>query len=197
MFTTKMKIALASALVLVSFTAGVRSALSQGLQVQNEDKRQLPDAKQAVEELERINASGQIPPLADLPEDLRKSLFAAIKGSDKMKSLLKDQYQAARAEALGRWQEFLAGRGTLDFLFGACQRLLQAEFDLSNKRADRIAALEAQLQRMQAIEMTNKARYRAGRINMSDFEGSRFQRLRAEIMLERAKAGRIQAELMD
>jgi hypothetical protein len=53
-----------------------------------------------------------------------------------------------------------------------------------------VAALEAQWQRMLDIEGLYQKRFDAGRVAIQDLEQSRFHRVRAEIMLERAKAGR-------
>ena len=74
-------------------------------------------------------------------------------------------------------------------MLGSSQRLLQAEFDLSSKRADHIAALEAHWQRMREVETINQARHDAGRIPIQDLAQSRSGRCRAEILLERAKKG--------
>jgi hypothetical protein len=128
--------------------------------------------------------------LADISEAHLRALFAAVKEGDKVGALLKDQYQAARKEAEMRWANMLAGRGSLDLTLSVFQRMLQVELDLSRSKADRVAALEAQWQRTLDIEGLNQARFNAGRINMEDLQQSRFHRVRAEIMLERAKAGR-------
>jgi hypothetical protein len=115
-------------------------------------------------------------------------MLADLQGSDQLKALLKDQYQSARIEAIIRWNNFLAGRGTLDIALGSFRRLLQAQFDLSNKKEDRIAALEANLRRLQAVEKKNKDRFDTKLIDLEDYEVSRFFRVRQEILLEKAKA---------
>ncbi len=131
----------------------------------------------------------QIVDLPDLPDNQVKRMMAGLP-QDKLTPLLEEQYEAARTESRARWQEFLAGRGTLSALFSAFHELLQAELDLSDTRSDRVASLEAQLLRMQLVEFVEDNRFNAGRISIMDREQSRFQRIRAQIVLERAKTGR-------
>jgi hypothetical protein len=147
----------------------------------------------AAEANPRVNASGEVEvegiPLADISEDKLKALLDAMPRSSKMRSLLKEQIEAAQTETTSRFMEFLAGRGTLDIMIGASQRLLQAERDLSIKKEDVVAAYEAHWQRMKDVEAINKGRYDAGRIAIQDYAQSRFNRIQAEIWLERVKAG--------
>jgi outer membrane protein TolC len=103
-------------------------------------------------------------------------------------TLLKERVEVAKTEFDSHNQEFLAGRGTLDILFGAGKRLLQAQRELSEKKEDQIAALEAYLKITQSIEEVNQARFNAGRINISDMAEAKYYRLEAEIWLERARA---------
>jgi hypothetical protein len=107
--------------------------------------------------------------------------------SDKLKTLLKERLLSARAEAHARFMDFLAGRGTLDILLGASGRLRDAEFEMSAKQADQVEALEAHWKRMKMVEKTTKGWFDAGRIAIQDYEVSRYNRLNAEIALERAK----------
>jgi len=122
---------------------------------------------------------------------LKNSLGEATNLSQKLKRLLMERQEAVRNEADARWQDFLAGRGTLDIMLGACGRLRDAELEMSPKRADQIAALDAQWKRMQKVEAINKDRYDSGRIAIQEYEQSRYHRLNAEIQLERAKIGRL------
>jgi hypothetical protein len=115
------------------------------------------------------------------------ALIAAVRGSAKMKSLLKERYDAAFTECQGRWQDFLVGRGTLDIMLGCSGRLRDAERELSPRKADQIAALEAHWKRVQKVKGINQARFDAGQIAIQDLAESQYFRLDAEIQLERAK----------
>jgi RNA polymerase sigma factor (sigma-70 family) len=127
-------------------------------------------------------------PVALLSDEKVDALLAASTANDKLKPLLKERYQAASVEMESRYKDFVAGRGTLDILFGSSRRLLEAERELSDRKADQIAALERRWKILRAVEQLNQARFNAGRIPIHDLAVSRFHRLDAEIMLERAKA---------
>jgi hypothetical protein len=116
-----------------------------------------------------------------------KSLLENRKIGERMRALLKAQFEAADTEARGRWHEFLAGRGTLDWLLGSSQRLVEAERALGDTKADHLVALENHVKRMRAVEETEVARFQAGRISIQELAESRFHRLQAEIQLERAR----------
>jgi hypothetical protein len=74
-------------------------------------------------------------------------------------------------------------------LYQWSQRLLTAELELSDKKADRVAAYEVHLLRMKELEDVFKKaaeRAKAGAYAAAYAE-AKFHRLEAEIMLERAK----------
>jgi RNA polymerase sigma factor (sigma-70 family) len=122
------------------------------------------------------------------PEDKLKAILDASSFSEKMKSLLKARLDAATTELKARHVEYCAGRGVLESLIASSRRLLDAERDLSTKKADRIAAWEGHLQRMQQTYLTNLERFNTGRITTQDLKVAEYYRLDAEIGLERAKA---------
>jgi len=71
------------------------------------------------------------------------------------------------------------------------QRLLTAELELSDKKADRVAAYEAHLKRMKEVEDEFKKEVEGvkGGEGVADLAAeAKFHRLEAEIMLERARA---------
>ncbi len=109
-------------------------------------------------------------------------------GAAKLKDLMKARLKAAETELYGRMKEFEVGKGTLDILFGASQRWLSAKLQLSNKKEDRIAALDAHFERMKEIESVNQQRFEAGRVHIMDLSVAKFYRLDAEIQLQRAKS---------
>jgi RNA polymerase sigma factor (sigma-70 family) len=128
-----------------------------------------------------------VPKPAAFDEARVKDLVQAAKVSDKLKSLLTDQHKAAHDWTTAQWQEFFAGRGTLDLLEEASQRLLEAERALSDKKADQVAAFDNHWRRMQVLEQLNQARFDAGRVAVADLSETKFYRIQAEIWLERAK----------
>ncbi|HLN27246.1 MAG TPA: hypothetical protein VK395_05840 [Gemmataceae bacterium] len=190
MFITKFTLPVVSLLILGALTYGVGLVLCPALVAgpPGPQQRDAAPADVGKERIEKIKA-GKALPVADMSGDRINVLLAGIKAGDKMGELVKGQLEAAKTELDARWQEFLAGRGTLDIMLGSSQRLLQAEFDLSTKRSDRIAALEAHWQRLREVETINQSRYDAGRIPIQDLAQSRSGRCRAEILLERAKKG--------
>jgi hypothetical protein len=112
-------------------------------------------------------------------------------GSDeRLPGLRRARAAAAKTEVDARMAEFRKDRGTLEFLLRACQRLLQAEQELSDRPEDRRAALTRHAQRMAAIERVSQQRYDAGSMPISDLASVRFQRAQAEILLVRAASGR-------
>ena len=96
-------------------------------------------------------------------------------------------FEAANRECDARTKEFLAGRGTMDFLFVSSRRLLQAELEKAQDKTQRVAALEAHFERMVEVEKTNKDRFEAGKIPTQLLEESRFYRCEAELSLLREK----------
>jgi RNA polymerase sigma factor (sigma-70 family) len=116
-----------------------------------------------------------------------KALLDASTAGKKLKELLKDRLAAAHEAAQMRFQQFLAGRGTLDILLGASLRLLESEKELSDKKDDQIAALERHLRRMKEVEQILKAQHEAARASLADFLQAKWFRLQAEIWLEKAK----------
>ena len=80
------------------------------------------------------------------------------------------------------------GQGTADnAYFAAALRLHEAELDLCRTRADRVAACEKHLKRMEHADAMIRAQFEAGRVHQGDAALGRFYRLDAEIRLERAK----------
>ena len=116
--------------------------------------------------------------------------FKAVKveaGDDELRRLLKERYNAAVGELHDRTKEFLAGRGTLEYLFDAHRRLTRAGLEVYEKPADRVALLQKNLDQAKEVEKVNQARFDAGRIASQDLHRSRYFRLDAEIELLRAR----------
>src|SRR5207237_10486747 len=124
-------------------------------------------------------------------EPLRTQALArfkhALRQSDP-RQLARAKLDVARAEAEPRFQEFLAGRGTLDILLGAAQRWLDSELALCERDADRVAALARHWQLVWTIETVNRARYEAVRIPLQDLAQTQYARLEAELNLVQTAA---------
>jgi RNA polymerase sigma factor (sigma-70 family) len=104
-----------------------------------------------------------------------------------IKKLLRKRYDHAFTEATYRWKEFLAGRGTLEFLYGALNRLLQAEQGIITSPSEQLTLLKQHEKRAKEILAINEERFQMGRITIQDVASSRYYHIEAEIMLERAK----------
>ncbi len=124
--------------------------------------------------------------LASASEKRVRALLEGSNADPKMKALLRDRFAAARAASEQRYQQYLAGRGTLDMLLKSFEWLFEAERDLSDRKADHVVALKNYLQNLKLAEEIVTAQYRAGRASLADYEQARYLRLRAEIWLERA-----------
>src|SRR5262245_7924872 len=83
--------------------------------------------------------------------------------------LAKAQLKVAQTQYEAREKDFLAGRGTFEFVLNAGGGLLHAEGGVSARRADQLAAFEAHLERMKQVEKINKRRYDAGHIPIQDY----------------------------
>jgi len=107
--------------------------------------------------------------------------------SDRMKALLTERYEAAEIEATERWNRYVAGKETLDILFGASLRLLEAERELSARKADQLVSLNNHLRMVQNVEKLTRLKFDADTAALQDLNQAKFYRVQAEILLERAK----------
>lgn len=104
-----------------------------------------------------------------------------------LKTLLKEKLDVAKDEWRDRRKEFEAGRGTLSFLHGAALRLRETHLEMSTSKEDRLAVLEAHLERLKEVHSVQKARFDGGRIPTQDLSLSKYYLLEAEIILARAR----------
>jgi len=196
MFLTKVKILATGLLVTAVIGGGAGMVTYQKLAAQSADQseaiaakvsaptqREQPDDEAYDKEAERLGVKALV-----TPKDKLKAILDASNFGEKMKSLLQARLDAVTTEVKARFLEYCAGRGTLDILTSGSRRLLDAERDLSTKKADQITAWESHLQRMQQVYLINLDRYNAGRITLQDLKQAEFYRFDAEIGLERAKA---------
>jgi RNA polymerase sigma factor (sigma-70 family) len=191
MFLSKVKVVTLALLAFTTLCAGVGVVRYQTLVAQSSSPKQVqgPEAQVAEPQPPKADQEESLP-AADTKQ-LKKSLDEATNLSEKLKALLAQRQEAARNELEARWQDFLAGRGMLVILLEVSGHLKNAELEMSPKRADQLAALEAHWKRTQKIEETNKRRFDEGRISLQEYEQSRYHRLNAEVQLERAKLGKL------
>jgi RNA polymerase sigma factor (sigma-70 family) len=126
--------------------------------------------------------------MPDISEATMKTLLDSRRIPVKTKDLLRTQFETAAGVAHARWREFQAGRGTLIFLFDSLRHLTDAERDLSDRKADHIAALERQLSRLREVEKWNQEYFEGGRSAIQDLWESRYRRVQTELELERLKS---------
>jgi hypothetical protein len=180
MFLSKLKMT-----VVVFLTAGI---LGAGALTYPKLAGQQVDPKPAVaSQRPPTKDDEEIPKLAALTKERAKAILD-VNLADRMKVLLMDRFYAALTEAEARWNRYLAGKETLDIILGASLRLLEAERELSGKKADLIAALENHLRRVRELEKINQLKIEAGSVALQDLYQAKFFRAQAEIWLERAKA---------
>jgi RNA polymerase sigma factor (sigma-70 family) len=127
---------------------------------------------------------------APAPDDKKKEEPPAdkAKADDEIKALLKARADTAETVVNARYQEFVAGRGTLDILLRYSEKRLEAELEQTDKKEEQLAALKKHLELMQEIEKINQARFDAGRVSIADLAASQLARIEAELRLARAKA---------
>lgn len=108
-------------------------------------------------------------------------------GDDALQKLLKARYNAAVAELLNQFWQFLYARGTLDAMYDTCDRLTRAGLELHPAPADQVLFLERLLELAKIVEQMQEARVDSGRISPEYLERSRYQRLDLEVQLHRLK----------
>jgi len=109
------------------------------------------------------------------------------------KDLAEARLEAGQLAYVGRYYEFLAGRGTLDVMLETSQTWLQDELALSADNNQRIAALEREWESSWVTDRVDEARYKAGRIAIQDFLQSRYNLLLGQIRLIQAAVGKMKS----
>lgn len=125
---------------------------------------------------------------AEAAEEKAGPKFPAA-GDDELRKLQIAKYNAAFGVVSSVKAGYEAGNVSFDAVLIAQQRVLQAEFELSDKPADQIAALEGSLEAAKAIEAKVKSLYYAASQGgeADKYYRAKFMRLDAEIQLLRAK----------
>lgn len=93
----------------------------------------------------------------------------------------------SRHSADNRFKEFLAGRGTLEWVVDSHYRVLESELAVAANDSERVAAVERLWVVFHTVEEVNEARSLAGRIPISDYMFSVLSCRDAEIRLAKAR----------
>jgi hypothetical protein len=105
-----------------------------------------------------------------------------------LRKMLQDREAAALTMWKAQSEQFMAGRGTLDFAINASYYVLRSSIELSRTKEQRIAARQAHVNRLKPLLDTTKDRYEVGRASIADLAQTRYHYLDAEIELEREKS---------
>jgi hypothetical protein len=190
MFLTKVKITMLWVLAAGAAGAGVWAG---GAAPQNSPPKKHAGTPAAARRAEappaKADSGPEDPPnkLTFLDDEEVKKLLKESGASPRLQTLLAERHAAARTELRTRYEQFLAGRGTLDILVGASGRLLQAERDLDPTRKNTLAAWKRHVRLLQEVEKNVKDVFDAGRCSLADYAQAQYFRLTAEIGLERAQ----------
>jgi RNA polymerase sigma factor (sigma-70 family) len=108
----------------------------------------------------------------------------------RLQKLLKDRRDMAEQELRVLREQFQEGSQavSLDMIVECSKRLLKAELESSNKKADRLAAYERHLGWVNTYVKAKKAMFEAGRTSPAELARAEYERLDVEIELEREKA---------
>ncbi len=105
----------------------------------------------------------------------------------RMRDLRKQQIEAAHDEVQTRTRDYLHGHGNTQLLYEAYRRLLQAQLQSSDQKADRVTVLEAYVKWARDVEDYISGRVEAGRYPRTELDVATYYRLDAEIRLEQAR----------
>jgi hypothetical protein len=111
----------------------------------------------------------------------------AAGGDDALKKLLVARYNSAVAELKGRAEDYVKEMAPLPAVFHSAAVVCRAEADLAEKPGDRVAALERLAGVRRLAETTLEKWLEEGRITRGPVLEARYERLSAEIDVERAK----------
>ncbi|HEY7423803.1 MAG TPA: sigma-70 family RNA polymerase sigma factor [Gemmataceae bacterium] len=132
----------------------------------------------------------EVPGEVKFPDKIAPDKIGPAKPPEALQKLLKERRDRAEEEATIRYQKYRAGAqdATLDQTIASYKRLLKAELELSVKKADRLVACERHVRLMKQLGGIAEAKYKVGRIFQADYTQAEYERLDAEIALEREKA---------
>jgi len=120
------------------------------------------------------------------PNFLKRDPYKQNLKDDELQKLLKERFNSALTGAQARYQEYLAGRGTIDVLSDSLKTMLNAQLELTEGK-EQLKVREAFAEAAEDIEKITKARRDAGRVTLADYEQTRVFMLDAKIALVKAR----------
>ena len=126
--------------------------------------------------------------LPSFPEKAAPGKIAPAKSPEALRKLLKERRDMAEQEVKERYEKWRLHMrdATVELVIGSSKRLLKSELELSGKKVDRLAAHERHLKLTTNLAEICKALRADGR-NPADYSLAEYERLDAEIELEREK----------
>jgi outer membrane protein TolC len=109
------------------------------------------------------------------------------KDSEALKKLLQARFDAAQKVYDARMQQFQAGIITPALLLEAQKQLLMAELDLRDKKEDRVAVCQKNVDRAAEAKKIAEVQHEAGKMATADYQQAEYELRDAEILLEREK----------
>jgi hypothetical protein len=140
-------------------------------------------------------SSGQFPSICNIEQELafyptfvRLSECSPQPGDDPLVLLLKKRHNAALGALRAYHSEFLAGRGTVEFMYDMARNFRNSRQELSLTQADGIKLQQHYLDWTNFIEEIQKRRRDAAKVPEKMYQESIAQRLRAEMELLELKS---------
>jgi outer membrane protein TolC len=109
-------------------------------------------------------------------------------GPSVLADLVQAKVKAAEAAYKAAAGDYQNGRSDAEKVYLWSRRLAEAQQELSGKKADQVAAVEAHGQRMKGLGKMAEQRYRTGIAPRSEVLGAEFYNAEAALWLARAKA---------
>jgi hypothetical protein len=109
-------------------------------------------------------------------------------GAQGAPALAEAKFTAARKAYEAHWKALPTGLSDPEKVYLWSRRVLEAQRALSPKKADRVAAAEAHLERMRDLQKATVQRYKAGRNSFAEVAGTDFYLAEAQSGLAQAKA---------
>ncbi|MBV9125249.1 MAG: hypothetical protein JO112_17980 [Planctomycetes bacterium] len=105
----------------------------------------------------------------------------------RIKTMLKERRDILQEIVNALHQQYLSGQVDEGRILLASRELFQAELDLCDSPAERVALYEKRVRTLKDYEKMSQERLKAGRISQADFLECKAQRLEGEIELERER----------
>ena len=106
---------------------------------------------------------------------------------EELKQLLSERFDSATKALQIERMKLDSGRSTHEMMYQAARRALEAELELKNTPAARVAALNRHVTLMRQFEREAAKKVEIGVLPVGDAESPRYWRLTAEVELVRAK----------